>query len=332
MTAAVGAQASSTAGNRFEVDVPPGTAVVLGATRRDAGDETYRAVRYDRVSDGVVRQGGRSELRRPVELPAVRGHSYLYVDAVHGAGEHPPKSKLSSERIGDGVWRLHFSDGAGGIGGLFGRPEYEVTVRFRKLDEFQRAAATPGAAKGPRAATRPAAGAAAGAAASNGPAWARPNDSVACGELRVRLTAANGAPRAAGDPAGSDGGPAANQPLAPALRLVFTVENASATRKLTFRPWRGEDFPVGGNHIRDNFGNTYKLIPADPLAAPADATVPLYPGKSATAELAFEAPVDSAQYLEVELPAANVGGFKSVPLRFRIPASAVHRRLPPQAP
>jgi hypothetical protein len=146
--------------------------------------------------------------------------------------------------------------------------------------------------------------------------------------------AANAAPAAA--PAAP--GPA---PAKPALHLSFTVDNASTTRKLTFRRWRGEDFPSGGDHIRDNFGNTYKLIPVDPLAstpagaagggaaaaspATLDPSVSLYPGKSATVDLAFEPPVEGLQFLDVELPARNVGGFNSVPLRFRIPASAIRR-------
>jgi hypothetical protein len=37
---ATASQPSSTAGDRFELDVPPGTIVVLGATRRDATPAT----------------------------------------------------------------------------------------------------------------------------------------------------------------------------------------------------------------------------------------------------------------------------------------------------
>jgi hypothetical protein len=324
------ARAISTPGDRFAVDVPPDTIVVLGATRRDAGDESYRGVRYDRVSDGVVRQSGRNELREPVELPAVQAHSYLYLDAVHGAGDNPPKSKLSSERIGDGIWRLHFSDGGGGgIGGMFSQPQYIVTVRFRKRDYYERA----GAAKGGRQPTRTA------APTTNARVWAGPNEPVACGDLRVRLTSATVEPTTPAGAAPPDAASPANAAHASSLRLTFSVENASTTRRLAFRPWRGEDFlgAGGADHVRDNFGNSYKFIAAGPGPTTAAAAVPsaafepnvsLYPGKSATVQLTFEPPVDKVQFIEIELPAANVGGFKSVPLQFRVPASAVHGIVP----
>jgi hypothetical protein len=330
---AANAEASSTAGDRFELNVPPGTIVMLGATRRNADDASYRAVRYDRLIDGVVKPGGANELREPVELPAVQGRSSLYVDAVHGSAAHPTKSKLSSEHIGEGVWRLFFSDSGGGIAGMFSHPEYVVTVRFRKPEYYERGGAGggAGAAKGNRPATRPAAA----ALPANTVTWAGPNESVACGDFRVRLTSATVAPTKspAADAAAAAAPEAAAAPDAatvapPMLNLAFAVQNGSTTRKLTFRRWRGEDFPIGGDRIRDNFGNVYKLIVTDSVA-PADPSVSLYPGKSASVELTFEAPVANAQFLEVELPATNVGGFKSVPLRFRVPASATRRGLPP---
>jgi hypothetical protein len=294
------------------------------------------------VSDGVVRQGGRNELREPVELPAVHGHSYLYVDAVHGAADKPKKSKLSAERIGDGLWRLFFSDGNGAFGGMFRQPEYVVTVRFRKPEYYEHGGASaPKAAAGggAGAATKPAR-ASATIAPPEAPAWAAPNEPVVSGDFRVRLTSAVVEP-----PKPQEGAAPEDASQAPTIRLAFTVENSSTTRKLSFRRWRGDDFPNGGDQIHDNFGNTYKLIPPDPFAgaddanaaeaaaalppAPLDPTVSLYPGKSTTVELTFEAPVENAEFLDVELPAKNVGGFKSVPLRFRVPRSAVHRALPP---
>jgi hypothetical protein len=325
-------QASYTAGDRLEVTVPPDTIVVLGAARRSADDQSYRAVRYDRVADGVVRQTARSELRQRVELPALPGQSYLYIDSIHGNADHPTKTKLSTERLGDGVWRLNFSDNPG----MFSQPDFLVTVRFRK-PSFYEHGGTGGATRASHPATRPA------AASAGGIVWAGPGEPVRCGDLRIRLLSAivtqpGGAAPAASGPITAPA-PAAAATLKPALHLTFAVDNASTTRKLTFRRWRGDDFPAGGDHIRDNFGNTYRLIPTDPLAsasagaggaavastAALDPSVSLYPGKSATVDLAFEPPVEGVQFLEVELPAGNVGGFNCVPLRFRVPASAIRR-------
>lgn len=72
--------------------------------------------------------------------------------------------------------------------------------------------------------------------------------------------------------------------------------------------------------LRDNFGNSYKRIHFGIGTRVVDAverSESLYPGKSLKDVVVFELPIDTAQYLNLELPAINFGGEGMI--RFRIP-------------
>jgi hypothetical protein len=78
--------------------------------------------------------------------------------------------------------------------------------------------------------------------------------------------------------------------------------------------------------LRDNFGNKYKSV--DPLSLVPKGGVyeseTLYPKKPVRDILVFEVPLDTIEYLQLQLPADNVG--MSGSLRFRIPKSMIRRQ------
>jgi hypothetical protein len=75
--------------------------------------------------------------------------------------------------------------------------------------------------------------------------------------------------------------------------------------------------------LTDNFGNGYKQVNFG-LGSRVDGQVhseSIYPGKAISDLLVFEKPLDTAQYLLLELPAKNFGGQGR--LRFKIPKSMI---------
>ena len=123
---------ATTPGDRFDVVIPGNTPVMIVAANRDPDDEWSRAFRYDLVAaagGAVERAGRRAASEGRLDLPAVPGRAFLYVDAVHRAPDSPAgdeqKSRLTWRRLGDGVWRLFFTDPqTGRRGGMV------VTVRL----------------------------------------------------------------------------------------------------------------------------------------------------------------------------------------------------------
>jgi predicted Zn finger-like uncharacterized protein len=112
------------------------------------------------------------------------------------------------------------------------------------------------------------------------------------------------------------------------LAIHVEMTNRSQNRKLQYRSWAGRDVSFARDYatLRDNFGNSYKRIgfgfDTKPIGHTQSESV--YPGKMLTDVLVFEPPIDTAEYLDLELPAANFGGDGM--LRLRIPSDMVQRR------
>ncbi len=103
------------------------------------------------------------------------------------------------------------------------------------------------------------------------------------------------------------------------LLIVIQVRNLSQTKKLEYRSWMGEDFAFERDFatLQDNFGNHYKRITfgiGTKVVGQAESDS-FYPGKSVSDILVFELPINTAEYLDLELPAKNFGGEGMVRLR-----------------
>lgn len=112
------------------------------------------------------------------------------------------------------------------------------------------------------------------------------------------------------------------------LMIKLELLNVNATKKVDYHPWSGKHTALDPGYatLKDNFGNSYKLISLGVGSYPIGAVVgveAIYPNKSVTDVLVFEAPLDTATHLYLELPAVNYGSEGIV--RFRIPINAVSR-------
>lgn len=112
------------------------------------------------------------------------------------------------------------------------------------------------------------------------------------------------------------------------LTVEIELENLSQAKKIQYRTWNGADFSFQRDYavLEDNFGNSYKRINfgigTDVIGRVESDS--LYPGKSLKDILVFEIPVESAEYLNLELPASSFGGEGM--LRLRIPADMIQHR------
>lgn len=114
------------------------------------------------------------------------------------------------------------------------------------------------------------------------------------------------------------------------LAIELEISNLSATKKLEYHTWGGTAMSFGTRTaLRDNFGNTYKLVNFGfgTLVAGAVESESIYPGKSASDVLVFEEPVGQVEFLDLELPASQFDGEGT--LRIRIPASMIERKALP---
>lgn len=112
------------------------------------------------------------------------------------------------------------------------------------------------------------------------------------------------------------------------LAIHVNITNSSRSKKVEYRSWLGRDLAFTRDYatLQDNFGNTYKRISfgfgTEIIGHTQSGSV--YPGKSLSDVLVFELPVDTVQYLNLELPAKNFGGDGM--LRLQIPAQMIQRR------
>jgi len=105
------------------------------------------------------------------------------------------------------------------------------------------------------------------------------------------------------------------------LLIEVEISNLSESKKYSYCTWAGADFALNRDFatIQDNFANTYKRTNFGLMTKPEGRTdnESIYPGKSIRDVLVFERPVDSTEYLNLELPGQNFGGEGM--LRIRIP-------------
>jgi hypothetical protein len=112
------------------------------------------------------------------------------------------------------------------------------------------------------------------------------------------------------------------------LIVRLDLLNTNQTKKVEYYSWAGTDFSLGRDYatLKDNFGNRYKRVGfglgTHPVGA-VEGSDSLYPNKPLTDVLVFEAPLDAATYLDLELPAKNYGGEGMI--RFRIPMKSISR-------
>lgn len=112
------------------------------------------------------------------------------------------------------------------------------------------------------------------------------------------------------------------------LAIHVELTNRSQSKKVEYRSWLGRDVSFTRDYatLKDNFGNGYKRISfgfgTDIIGHTGSESI--YPGKALDDVLIFEIPVDSAEYLDLELPAKNFGG--DGVLRLRIPKDMIHHR------
>lgn len=112
--------------------------------------------------------------------------------------------------------------------------------------------------------------------------------------------------------------------------LMVSVEltNINATKKMNYNSWSGKDISFDRDYatLEDNFGNTYKRInfgfSSNPVGA-VERSESIYPNKSVSDVLVFEMPIDTIEYLRLELPAKNFGGTGM--LRLEIPKQMIAR-------
>ena len=112
------------------------------------------------------------------------------------------------------------------------------------------------------------------------------------------------------------------------LLIKLNITNRSTTRKLNYSTWAGADISLGRDYanLTDNHGNRYRRVGygfgGDIVGQTKTASI--YPGKSVTDLLIFEPPVDTAEYINLEMPGSNVGGEGTI--RLRIPVSMITGR------
>jgi hypothetical protein len=110
------------------------------------------------------------------------------------------------------------------------------------------------------------------------------------------------------------------------LMVTLELRNTNPTKKVDYHTWSGADFSFDRDFatLKDNFDNSYKRISFGLGSYPVGAverSESIYPNKSVTDVLVFEVPLDTIEYLRLELPAENFGGTGM--LRLQIPKSMI---------
>jgi hypothetical protein len=112
------------------------------------------------------------------------------------------------------------------------------------------------------------------------------------------------------------------------LAVQLEIVNRSESKKVEYESWLGRDISFSRDYatLQDNFGNNYRRVSfgfgTEIVGHTEKASI--YPGKSLADVLVFQAPVEKAEYLNLELPADNCGGTGM--FRLRIPADMIQRR------
>ena len=109
----------------------------------------------------------------------------------------------------------------------------------------------------------------------------------------------------------------------PATTIWLEIDNRSKSKKINYVAWMGTiSFGGGGPKMTDNFDNQYRPIEYGiSKVEGASGTESIYPGKSVKDAIVFELPIESAEYLLLELPSDTLGG-KGM-LKFQIPKDKI---------
>jgi hypothetical protein len=112
------------------------------------------------------------------------------------------------------------------------------------------------------------------------------------------------------------------------LMVKLELLNMNPTKKVEYHSWSGKDISFDRDFatLKDNFDNSYKRISFGLGSYPVGAverSESIYPNKSVTDVLVFELPLDTIEYLRLELPAKNFGGTGM--LRLQIPKAMIQR-------
>ena len=140
-------------------------------------------------------------------------------------------------------------------------------------------------------------------------------------DVEVKVVSAKVAPVALSGPTGE------GQSKEPQLILTIEVTNTNQNRKIDYRTWAGADvsFERDFATLKDDFENSYKRITFGNFDRPIRRVVSesMYPGKSPTDVLVFEAPLENIKQLDLDMPGKNVG-MKGL-FKIRIPAAMIQR-------
>lgn len=112
------------------------------------------------------------------------------------------------------------------------------------------------------------------------------------------------------------------------LMVKLELLNTNRTKKVEYQSWSGRDISFDRDYatLKDNFDNSYNRISFGLGSYPVGAverSESIYPNKSVTDVLVFEVPLDTIEYLRLELPAKNFGGTGM--LRLQIPKAMIQR-------
>ena len=139
------------------------------------------------------------------------------------------------------------------------------------------------------------------------------------GDVEVKVVSAKVAPVALRGPSGE------GQSKEPQLILTIEVSNANLNRKIDYSTWAGADVPLERDFatLTDNFENSYKRITFGIFDRPIGRVVSdsIYPGKSLTDALVFEAPLGNIEHLDLDMPGKNIG--TNGLFKIRIPAAMI---------
>ena len=119
-----------------------------------------------------------------------------------------------------------------------------------------------------------------------------------------------------------------SQSQKPLFQIRISLRNIGQNRKIEYSGWSesGSSFSTEYARLSDNFDNRYKRInfgfSADVVGQVDNESI--YPGKKVTDLLIFELPLDTVEYLQLELPANAFGGEGFI--RFQIPRSMMYAR------
>ena len=101
-------------------------------------------------------------------------------------------------------------------------------------------------------------------------------------------------------------------------QIGLRISNLGAASKVDYQGWQGNSLSSDAT-LADDVGNHYKGVEfgISTQIVGQLRSESIYPGKSVEEVLVFEAPVEAARYLNLELPAKNVG--EKGTIRLRIP-------------